>query len=285
MQRKSDTAYTPPTDDYYMMGRSEAETRRLLAQSRLYGPFTRRLLHKAGIAKGMRVLDVGSGAGEVALLVAEMVGPEGKVVGVDQNSEVLKTARARARAAGAINATFLEGDISDLVMEEEGFDAVVGRLVLMYLPDPVEALSTMIRKVRPGGIVAFQDFDLTSRSRVAQPPMPLWGRYFEWVTAVAQQASVNERMGYRLFDTYLKAGLSAPKMEVNSPAGGGSEWEGYKLAAETVRSMLPLMVKFGIATAEEVEVETLAERLQEESVKHRGVVKLPDMASAWVLKS
>ena len=130
MQRKSDTAYTPPTDDYYMMGRSEAETRRLLAQSRLYGPFTRRLLHEAGIAKGMRVLDVGSGAGDVALLVAEMVGPEGKVVGVDQNSEVLKTARARARAAGAINATFLEGDISDLVMEEEGFDAVVGRLVL-----------------------------------------------------------------------------------------------------------------------------------------------------------
>ena len=59
----------------YLMGRSEAETRRLMAQHRLYGPFTRRLLEDAGIEEGMKVLDVGSGAGDVALLAAELVGP------------------------------------------------------------------------------------------------------------------------------------------------------------------------------------------------------------------
>ena len=74
----------------YLMGRSEAETRRLMAQHRLYGRFTRRLLEDAGIGEGMKVLDVGSGAGDVALLSAELVGPTGSVVGVDQDPEVLE---------------------------------------------------------------------------------------------------------------------------------------------------------------------------------------------------
>ena len=87
----------------YLMGRSEAETRRLMAQHRLYGTFTRRLLEDAGIEEGMKVLDVGSGAGDVALLAAEFVGPTGSVVGVDQDSEVLETASARAEASGLTN--------------------------------------------------------------------------------------------------------------------------------------------------------------------------------------
>jgi len=285
MERKLGTAahHLPSTDDSYMMGRSEAETRRLIAQSRLYGSFTRRLLQEAGIAKGMRVLDVGSGAGDVALMAAEMVGPAGRVLGVDQNPEVLKTARARARAAGLTNAKFLQGDIGAVVPDED-FDAVVGRLVLMYLPDPAEVLRALTRKVRPGGIVAFQDFDQTPRSLVAHPRMPLWERFFEWVTAVAEKAPVDQEMGYKLFDTYLKAGLPAPKMEVNSPVGGGPNWAGYEYAAETLRSMLPLVLKFGIATAEEVEIETLAKRLRAECVANHGVAKPPDMVSAWALK-
>jgi tRNA A58 N-methylase Trm61 len=90
----------------YLMGRSEAETRRLMAQHRLYGTFTRRLLEDAGIEEGMKVLDVGSGAGDVALLAAEFVGPTGSVAGVDQDSEVLETASARAEAFGLTNVSF-----------------------------------------------------------------------------------------------------------------------------------------------------------------------------------
>ena len=217
-------------------------------------------------------------------MAAEMGGPEGRIVGVDQNPEVLKTARTRAQAAGATNVTFLEGNIPDAVMEEEGFDAVVGRLILMYLPNPVEALGHLIHKVRPGGIAAFQDFDQTPRSLVAHPSMPLWERFFGWVTAVAQTAPVDELLGYKLFESYLEVGLPAPKMEVNSPVGGGPNWEGYEYAAETLRSMMPLVLKFGIATAEEVEIETLADRLRAESVAYQGVVKPPEMISAWAIK-
>ena len=100
----TDTSGTKPPA--YLMGRSEAETRRLIAQHQLYSRFTRRLLEDAGIAEGMKVLDVGSGAGDVALLAAELVGPTGSVVGVDQDAGVLDTARARAEASGRTNVSF-----------------------------------------------------------------------------------------------------------------------------------------------------------------------------------
>jgi 2-polyprenyl-3-methyl-5-hydroxy-6-metoxy-1,4-benzoquinol methylase len=67
----------------YALGRSAAETRRLIAQHQIYGPITRRFLTAAGVSAGMRVLDLGSGAGDVALLLADLVGPQGRVVGVD----------------------------------------------------------------------------------------------------------------------------------------------------------------------------------------------------------
>jgi ubiquinone/menaquinone biosynthesis C-methylase UbiE len=77
-------------DPGYVMGRSDHETRRLTHQAQLYGPITRRLLLDAGIGPGMRVLDVGSGAGDVALLLADVVGPTGEVVGIDTNTDILE---------------------------------------------------------------------------------------------------------------------------------------------------------------------------------------------------
>jgi hypothetical protein len=65
------------TGDAYAMGRSEAETKRLIRQSGTYAPFTWRLFEQAGLGPGMRVLDVGTGAGDVALMAAEMVGASG----------------------------------------------------------------------------------------------------------------------------------------------------------------------------------------------------------------
>jgi ubiquinone/menaquinone biosynthesis C-methylase UbiE len=113
----------------YLFGHSADETDRLLRQARLFGPYTRRLLEDAGIAPGMKVLDVGSGAGDVSLLLADMVGMSGTVMGVDINAELLETARARADAAGLRNVTFTVGDAASAALAED-FDAVVGRCVL-----------------------------------------------------------------------------------------------------------------------------------------------------------
>ena len=73
------TTFAPPSTghgDDYLLGWSEQEVTRLIWQGELFRPFTRRLLEEAGLKPGMRVLDLGSGAGDVAMLAAELVGPE-----------------------------------------------------------------------------------------------------------------------------------------------------------------------------------------------------------------
>jgi ubiquinone/menaquinone biosynthesis C-methylase UbiE len=134
-----------------------------------YGPLTRRSFVEAGVGTGMRVLDVGSGAGDVALLAAEIVGPGGQVVGVDTNGQILDVARGRARAASWTNVTFVTGDIRTEALEEP-FDAVVGRFVLPFAGDRVDLLRSCIRHLQPGGLVVFQEHDLAAFYRALSMP-------------------------------------------------------------------------------------------------------------------
>src|SRR5438128_110207 len=94
----------------YLMGQSEEENQRLVEQARILALPLRRFLEDAGIGPGMRVLEIGSGAGDVALVAAELVGPSGTVTGVDMNGALLEKARERARSAGLGNVTFVVGD-------------------------------------------------------------------------------------------------------------------------------------------------------------------------------
>lgn len=268
----------------YAMGVSEAEAERLTRQSGFYALFTRRMFQEAGLGPGMRVLDVGTGAGDVALMAAEIVGPSGRVVGVDRNPEILEMARARALRAGLTNATFVEGDAGALTEPDGGFDAAVGRLVLMHQPEPARTLRSVVAKVRGGGVVAFQEYNVTTRSMVAFPPTPLWENALGWIATALERAGVETEMGFKLRATFLGAGLPEPKTELNAPVGGGPRWGGYEFAAETVRTLMPLVERFGIATAEEVDIGTLAERLREEMVGSGGVGKPPEMVSAWAPK-
>ena len=147
--------------DLYL-GRSAAETRRLILQHQIYGPITRQFLIAAGITRGMKVLDLGSGAGDVAMLLADLVGPQGRVVGIDVNGDILDTARPRVGAAGWTNVEFVIGDLEHLDVPTD-FDAVVGRWILMYLAEPADLLRRVQAHVRPGGIIAFHESaDLTA---------------------------------------------------------------------------------------------------------------------------
>jgi ubiquinone/menaquinone biosynthesis C-methylase UbiE len=99
------------TDATYVMGHQAGEEVRLQKLGQLLYSSTRYLFEKAGIEPGMKVLDVGSGAGDVTLLLAELVGPTGSIVGVDVYPTVLEVARARVRAARLNNITFIAEDI------------------------------------------------------------------------------------------------------------------------------------------------------------------------------
>lgn len=145
-------------DPTYVMGRTDAETERLVLQSRILDRSTRRLLADAGISSGMTVLDIGSGAGDVAFAAADLAGPLGRVIGVDLNPVILETARARAAAEARCNVTFIAGDCREVALPP--VDATIGRLVLFYTGDMQQTLQTVAARVKPGGVVAFSELDL-----------------------------------------------------------------------------------------------------------------------------
>jgi ubiquinone/menaquinone biosynthesis C-methylase UbiE len=165
--KTSDVARKVVKDFTYPLADSNSETARLIQQSAFINPFTRALFIEAGIAPNMSVLDVGSGAGDVALLAADLVGSKGRVVGVDRNDAVLNIARERAESAGFSHVVFREGNLAD-VGSDEKFDAVVGRLVLMYQPDPAATLRQLASHLKSGGIVAFGEYNITP-SNAADP--------------------------------------------------------------------------------------------------------------------
>src|SRR5947209_4469612 len=94
----------------YVLGHTDAELKRLAAQAHLIDPITQRFLLSAGIREGMRVLDVGSGAGDVAILLAGLVGPTGEVVGTDPALTAINTSEKRVKTASLANVTFRHGD-------------------------------------------------------------------------------------------------------------------------------------------------------------------------------
>ena len=167
-----------PVSRFYAPGHSERELDRLSTQARMYEPFTRQLFHEAGLSPGMRVLDVGCGSGDVALLTGELVGPTGTVVGIDRAAAAVARAKARAESHRASNVKFVEGDPT-LLRFDESFDAIVGRLILMYYPDPVDALRKLLVHLQPGGVVAFQEFDATGCK--SHPASPTYERCKNWI--------------------------------------------------------------------------------------------------------
>ncbi|MBM0259529.1 class I SAM-dependent methyltransferase [Micromonospora sp. 4G55] len=270
-----------PSDsaDSYALGRSDAETRRLIMQHQLYGPFTRHFLTAAGITAGMKVLDVGSGAGDVALLLAELVGPQGRVVGVDTNAEILDRAASRAQSAGWSTLAFRQGDVLTLELDE-CFDAVVGRWVLQYIPNPGALLRRARGWLRPGGIVAFQEIDLSSPPRT-YPAGPLHEQVLAWTTPPPGVPGPDREMGLKLFKVFLEAGLQAPQLRRDVPVGGGPAWPGYAYLAATVRSLLPILERVGAVKRGEVDIETLEDRLRAEVIGHDGIQLLPALVGAW----
>ena len=265
----------------YVMGRSAHERERLTRQAALLAPFTAGLLAEAGLAPGMRVLDVGCGAGDDALLAAARVGPAGAVDGVDRDPAVLDVARERAAAAGLPNLVFVEGDFGapPAGPAQGPFDALVGRYVLLYQADAAGALRAAAARVRPGGLIVLHEPDFSHLT--AEPPLPLFDRIAGWWRSTAGAAGIDLRSGLRLFATCTGAGLPAPQLRAQQLLGGGPEFAGYAYLADVIRSILPLMERFATATAAEVDVDTLAARLRAAAVDAGGVVTLQTDVGAW----
>ena len=262
----------------YPLGYSEQEARRLTEQGALLSAFTEDLLRRAGIAPGMRVLDIGCGVGDVSILVAQLIGPSGSILGIDRAASSLDTAQRRAAALGLSGIRFQEADLADFEPEQE-FDALVGRLVLLYLKDAPAVLRRLCRCVRSGGIVAFQEFDMSQVSQV--PASELFRRVGGWILKAFEIGGARIDMGTALYTTFLRAGLPPPRLVSGAAVTGGSTGPGFEYMVDVLRSLLPLVVKGGLARPEEVGIDTLADRLREDAVANERVTFFPRVVGAW----
>jgi ubiquinone/menaquinone biosynthesis C-methylase UbiE len=265
----------------YALGHSEQELERLSRQAQAFEPFTRQLLQQAGINTGMRVLDVGCGSGDVAFLAADLVGPTGEVIGADRAAAAAQRATARAQARDLRNVKFLEGDPTEMQLDRP-FDAVIGRLVLMYYPDPVDAVRRLAGHVREGGLIIFQEFDIANCRSL--PPAPTFERHISWIKQTLSATGARTQLGLELYSVLVAAGLPGPTMRMDAVIGGGPDCPVYELVAEVSRSLLPVMEKLKIATATEVDVASLAQRLRDEVVAAKGVVLSPGLIGSWSRK-
>lgn len=242
--------------------------------------FTRRLLVDAGIGPGMRVLDIGCGAGDVTLLAVELVGAQGAAIGVDREAGSLVTGRERARECGLSNVTFLQGDIEQLPADVGIVDAVVGRRVLMYQPDGVKAIQRLADHVRPGGLVVFQEHDSTMVPASLEA-MPLHQRVARWTWLTVEREGANIHMGMELHSTFTQAGLSVEQVRAEAIIQTPTARYGI---GTIVRAMLPRIVRHGVATEDEIEIDTLDQRLDEERLR-TNLTYVGDMKfGAWARK-
>lgn len=268
---------SPGPNSAYALGYSDAEQARLIRQATQLGPLTERFFRDAGISPGQRVLELGSGMGDVAMLVARIVGPEGHVLGIERDANSIQVARARADEAGLHNIAFSQSDISQL-QSPERFDAAVGRFILQFVPDPVSLLRALVALLRPGGIIAFHE--------------PQWDPYVGLLSALPlsracaiavrdtmRASGVRTDMGLSLHNVYQQAGLQAPSMRLEMILGaepGFTTW-----VCDLLFSLLPKARQHGIPLEALGNLETLSSRVHAEVTQANTVVPWIALVAAW----
>lgn len=213
-----------------------------------------------GIAANMRVLDVGCGNGELSRFIAEIIGPGGEVVAIDHSESALAAARSIPRNTDAGPIVYrqaeLTGDLSDL----GHFDAIIGRRVLMYLPDAASTLSGLAKLAKPGAIIAFQEH-ARSNLPAGLNDLPLHRQLYNWIWSTVAAEGGDVRLALRLGDMITASGFTIEEMRsecILLQSGAPS------FLPMLAKMMLPRVIERGMATAEEVGLDTLAERLEEE---------------------
>jgi ubiquinone/menaquinone biosynthesis C-methylase UbiE len=264
----------------YPLGNTDAEHERLIRQAACVAPITERFFREAGIGPGQRVLDLGSGVGDVAMLVARLIGPSGEVMAIEREPAAIAKASARVAEAGFHNVTFSESNV-DEITDEKPFDAVVGRFILMYLPDPGTTLRSISKVVRPGGIFVFQEpCWVPVLAHLAS--LPLWFATASLIDKTMRASGANHDMGTDLYRTFVEAGLPAPTMRMELPLGKEpylAQWY-----YDTLCSLRPQIDQLHLPIESLGRLDTLVQRLQAEVVESKTVACWFASVGAWSRK-
>ncbi len=244
--------------------------------SKLRDDFTYRLLVDSGIAKGMRVLDIGCGSGDVSLLAAELVGSSGEVLGFDISEAALELARANASHKQIENVEFIKANINNLPPHLGKFDAIIGRRVLMYLPSPKNSIKNLIPFLAKNGIFVFQESD-SMGCLVNADSLPLHTQVQSWIWDTVSKEGGDIHMGLNLYAACKQAGLEI--VDIRAEASLHTPETGSDLAMVT-ELMLERITGQQVAALDEIDIDSLSQRLEQERQDNNAVF-LRDIAF-WV---
>ncbi|MBV9274231.1 MAG: class I SAM-dependent methyltransferase [Verrucomicrobia bacterium] len=264
----------------YHLGNTDAEHERLIRQAIRLAPATERFFQEAGIGSGQRVLELGAGVGDVAMLVARIVGPSGKVVAIERDARTINRARARASEAGLGNIDFVQTDVAEYSTELE-FDATVGRYILQFLPDPAATLRSLAKYIRPGGILAFQEGSWIPFVSLSAH-VPLWHAAVSLLHQAGVRSGVNLEMGPGLHKAFQDAGLPAPHMRLEMELACDPDFTRW--VSDSLQSVLPQIQKLNLSLQALGDLNTLQERLQKEVATSNAVVPWIGLVGAWCRK-
>jgi SAM-dependent methyltransferase len=257
----------------YALGSAEAEQERLIRQAAWLAAHTERFFRRAGIGPGQRVLDLGSGVGDVALIAGRLVGPAGSVVGAERDPRAVARAATRMKDLGLRHVRFTQTDVADLALGEP-FDAAVGRYILMFLRDPVSVLRDVSRIVRPGGVIAFQEPCWKSFLEACEG-LPLWRAGAALMAEIFHRTGTNTRMGPDLPAAFAGAGLPEPETQTDTLIGA-ERW-----MPDVLQSLAPQARALNLSLAPVGDLSTLYRRLLDEAASRNVPAPLPSILGAW----
>jgi 2-polyprenyl-3-methyl-5-hydroxy-6-metoxy-1,4-benzoquinol methylase len=269
---------TPSSASSYVLGHADAEVQRLLLQGRLYNGYTEHALRLAGLRPGMRVLDIGCGPGDVSFIAARLVGPTGTVLGVDAAPEMIELASARADENDLPTVHFMRTTI-DAIALDEPVDAVIGRFILMHLPDPAATLRQLSNWVNPGGVIAFSENDITGTRSI--PDMPLFEQVSARIVRAFEAMGLSPRFGTTLHTIFADAGLGAPHLTLGTPIGTAADTDLLAYAAEVWRLVSPIAQQMGFAIDALADIDEFLSRFREEAQAVNALITMPPIITAW----
>jgi len=265
---------------HYALGSTDAEHERLIRQAALLAPLTERLFREAGIGAGQRVLDIGSGVGDVAMLVANLVGPSGEVVSIEHDPRSIARARSRVAEAGLHHVSFTQSDVSQ-VASDKPFDAAVGRFILQFLPDPVAVLRSLSHLVRPGGVLAFQEVSYAP-FLLLSAHLPVWSAAASLLREAISRSGANTEIGLALHRVFQEAGLPPPAMRMEILLGSDPDFTRW--IYDLLCSLRPQIQQQNLSLEPLGDFTTLPERLQAEVASSKTVVPFVALVGAWSRK-
>ncbi len=258
----------------YVIEGGQAGKARLNVLAQVLEPTTQALFERVGIAPGMACLDVGSGSGDVTRLLAQRVGPSGRVVGLDFDGEIVRLAAADADAAGLDQVTYRVANVYEL-QPEASFDRVYVRFLLTHLSDPMRAVRKLVQMLKPGGVLMVEDVEMSGR--FCYPAFPLFEAGVQLYRTAARRKGGDPEIGPKLPELLQAAGLEEVGVNLVQPVF--LQGKGKSLMSLTLRRIAETVLNEGLASASDFD--SLVCEIAAFEARPDTLVSLPRVFQVW----